>query len=649
MVRVLFGLVVAAATVSNAQNIAVTGVPTKPSPNGAVPIRREFRDLQKNFPDQFNLFILGLNAFQAMNEKDMQSYYQISGIHGMPYKPWNGVVSTSDWEETGGFGGYCTHSSILFAPWHRPYIALWEQNLYASVQKVAARFPAGRLRNKYVAAAKDFRSPYWDWAMKPPNNGDAFPTLFVSRNISVVDTDGRNKTVRNPLHRFDFHPVNPSAGDFDESFSRWNYTIRYPNSAEFGVSHDEVISGILSNEMASLRSNVGLLLMSYKDFDAFTYSQWDSETDPGRYGSLEDVHNRIHDVTGGRGHMSYLSVSAFDPLFWMHHINVDRLWAIWQDLQPNSFMSPKPAPYPSTFSTNWKQTEDRNSPLIPFWDNTGSKFWTSEEIRNSTTTFGYAYPETQEWLYSGNNTAYQASIKSAVSKMYQMNVFNRAMDDMRPVSKRSSLSVRRRQQQTDGPVPPPLQHLAPNNTYTEYIFNIRASKIGMGDSFRIFAFLGPYDKSNPSNWHMEKNLVGRVSILTRDMGNNNNSTAGSPRMDPSTLMTSGTIPLTSALLADIIMQDNFMEGSEPLQSLTPEKVVPYLKKNLDWKATMFGSDEEVDLMEIPMLEISVASTSVKLTEEGIPEFESEWVVQKEATMGRAGGMVDEQTCHGSYC
>lgn len=93
---------------------------------GSVPLRREVRELQQTFPDQFNLYILGLQNLQGLDESQLTSYYQISGIHGMPFKPWDGVGSDSDWEESSGFGGYCTHSSILFTTWHRPYIALYE-------------------------------------------------------------------------------------------------------------------------------------------------------------------------------------------------------------------------------------------------------------------------------------------------------------------------------------------------------------------------------------------------------------------------------------------------------------------------------------------------------------------------------------------
>ena len=49
-----------------------------------------------------------------------------AGIHGRPYRPWGGVAGDNDVQ--GGWQGYCTHTSILFGPWHRPFLALFEVN-----------------------------------------------------------------------------------------------------------------------------------------------------------------------------------------------------------------------------------------------------------------------------------------------------------------------------------------------------------------------------------------------------------------------------------------------------------------------------------------------------------------------------------------
>lgn len=101
-----------------------------------------------------------------------------------------------------------------------------QQSLYNAVQEVAKQFPAGALRDKYVQAAKNFRAPYFDWASQPPQGSTAFPTALSSPNITIVDVDGKTKSTANPLHRFTFHPVNPSPGDFSQQVCHPSSHIR---------------------------------------------------------------------------------------------------------------------------------------------------------------------------------------------------------------------------------------------------------------------------------------------------------------------------------------------------------------------------------------------------------------------------------------
>ncbi|AEO70659.1 uncharacterized protein THITE_2056637 [Thermothielavioides terrestris NRRL 8126] len=625
-------------------NIAITGIPTTPGSDGSVPLRRELRDLQKNHPDEFNLFILGLKSLEGKDEKGLTSYYQIAGIHGMPYKPWNGVGSDTDWQSDGGFGGYCTHSSILFLTWHRPYLALYEKSLYDAVQDVAKQFPQGALRDKYVQAAKTFRAPYFDWASQPPRGSSAFPSVLTTANIQVVDVDGKAKSVTNPLYRFSFHPMNPSPEDFSRQWSRYPTTVRYPNRVT-GQSQDSRIAPILANELASLRNNVSLLLLSYTNYDAFSFNAWDPNTNSGEFGSLEDVHNEIHDRTGGGGHMSALEVSAFDPFFWLHHVNVDRLWAIWQDLNPDSFMSPRPAPY-STFSVTGGDIQSEDTPLEPFWDKSGTKFWTSAQIKD-TTTFGYAYPETQKWRFP-DQQSYQTSIRQAVTALYGTNVFTnfvannlaKRKDEHAPTvfttlasappSHPPLSSSSAKQEAEEGPIPASLRHLAPNNAYTEWVVNVRAEKHGLGASFRVLVFLGAFDEADPSGWDTEFNCVGRVSVLGRD---GQTTQCARCRSDAAGgLMVSGTVPLTSALLQDIAV-----EGQ--LASLRPEDVVPHLRRQLAWRVTLFDGEER-NVEQVPGLKVSVASTEVTIGEDGLPNYSGEYRVWPEVTDGKPAGLSE---------
>lgn len=61
-------------------------------------------------------------------QDEPDSFFQIAGIHGLPYISWNGVGEESPAEAA----GYCTHSSVLFPTWHRPYVSLFEVSLLLS-------------------------------------------------------------------------------------------------------------------------------------------------------------------------------------------------------------------------------------------------------------------------------------------------------------------------------------------------------------------------------------------------------------------------------------------------------------------------------------------------------------------------------------
>jgi hypothetical protein len=55
------------------------------------------------------------------------------------------------------------------------------------------------------------------------------------------------------------------------------------------------------------------------------------------YGSpncLEEYHNTVHMWVGGNT-MPYPMQSPNDPMFWLHHANVDRIWAEWQVKNPS--------------------------------------------------------------------------------------------------------------------------------------------------------------------------------------------------------------------------------------------------------------------------------------------------------------------------
>ncbi|EHK99853.1 putative Tyrosinase [Glarea lozoyensis 74030] len=97
------------------------------------------------------------------------------------------------------------------------------------------------------------------------------------------------------------------------------------------------------------------------------------------------------------GHMSSVAYSAYDPIFWLHHTNVDRLTSMWQAINPSSFLVPS-LDETGTFTHPINLDLTVSEPLIPFTTPSGSPY-TSTSSRYLAD-FGYAYPELQDWLLS---------------------------------------------------------------------------------------------------------------------------------------------------------------------------------------------------------------------------------------------------------
>ena len=108
--------------------------------------------------------------------------------------------------------GYCPHTSSIFGPWHRPYLALFEQVLHDRAVDVANEYPIGEARDKALSIAARVRIPYWDWAMDPPNPEEGvIPGNLRCRTVTITFPNGTVGDIPNPLYRYDFHPLNYDA------------------------------------------------------------------------------------------------------------------------------------------------------------------------------------------------------------------------------------------------------------------------------------------------------------------------------------------------------------------------------------------------------------------------------------------------------
>ncbi|MCJ1262196.1 hypothetical protein MMC22_002066 [Lobaria immixta] len=514
---------------------------------GERPLRQEFSVFKDSGP-AFDLYIQSLRHFMQQNQSSLLSYYSVSGIHGYPHRAWNGVDGGYD-------AGYCPHGSILFPPWHRPYLALFEQILWKTAQNIARRYPLSQ-RRQYQEAAKTLRIPYWDWALS-----SRMPDLTNTRWITINAPHGR-RNVSNPLYEYTFHPQ-PSAADFppDDStqVSLYHHSVRYPDAA--GNSQPE-----LSN-LQLVKNGQGLHDQTYKLIaEASGYGPFSNNVDDdlgNHYLSLETIHDGIHGmVGGGGGHMSFIPYSSFDPIFWLHHANVDRLFAIWQAIYPDSYAKPQVSDF-GTFTNAPGSLEDTNTPLTPFHSNDDGTLYTSTTAR-STRTFGYTYPEVIDWNVNSSQLA--SNVRTRFNALY--NPFRN--DTLSSLKKRSKVAA---------------QYL--NATDHQWFVNIRVDRSAIS-SFFIHFFLGSIPVS-PQTWSFASTLVASHSVL-----------APASSISRSSPVTSyGQISLTHALVS-----------SPEISCLDPDIVVPFVTRKLSWRIQKFDGSV-LDVGEVPSLRLYVAGQTVR--------------------------------------
>ncbi|KAG0650918.1 Monophenol monooxygenase [Hyphodiscus hymeniophilus] len=531
----------------------VTGIPTGQGPGGSVPLRQEIRTLEQD-PTTWTLYILALDFMQYTNQSELLSWYQVAGIHGRPFEPYDNVQPTSG----NGHNGYCTHVSILFPCWHRPYLALYEQVLYDLIQNIASMWPAGATRDQYVAAAVNFRIPYWDWAAHPPAGQSILPSSIGGSPTVTVDGPSGEQLIANPLWDYEFKPLDISQGGLpDAPFNQWRTTMRYPTTKDgSAVSQNNIMMQQLDNNANSLRSRLFNLFTSSQSYSQFSNEAWYNGVDPSSgHDSIESVHDQIHGLTGGGGHMTYIEYSSFDPIFFLHHAMVDRCFAMWQVMYPQTYVVSEPARY-SSFTNSAGGMQTSSSDLTPFYRDTNGDFWTPDSVR-TTETFGYAYPETAN--APGADLFTQVVI--AINNLYGASSTAQKRD-----GSLGSSTVQRRE---------------PGTQYSEWIANIKVEKYALGEPFFINLSIGD-------------NFVGSHFVFTKA------ATSDCSTCDPNQFIRAS-IPITDALMSET--------SCGKLASMQPADVKPFLASNLKYTLTRVDS-QEVEDGEVPSLTITIVSANV---------------------------------------
>ncbi|CAE6431065.1 unnamed protein product [Rhizoctonia solani] len=343
--------------------------------------------------------------------------------------------------------GYCNHASILFPTWHRPSLMLLEQSIWEEAKKKAEEYAKSNPEqaSEWRTAANKLRFPYWDWT-NPEKHDRKFPQIFRQPKVTLQTPKGTEE-YDNPLYTYAFGSKRPAGfrdtpfmeefGDnnstYTSLFGTWDRTYRWPShgAQEADKNPTEQIDKIDSylnrkplpggqvptGSWQDLQRQVAPLFQYPEDldesdgvyaWDAFSNTRpvskprdwsrpgrthyWDVARKLRLKGSIEQPHNLIHLLVGGLGHMMNNDYASFDPIFFLHHCNVDRILAFWEYAYPKYFMGKDGYKDQNGNTQQFRQPGGKfgwgdqplflkgDTPLTPFRKADGS-YWTSDDTR----------------------------------------------------------------------------------------------------------------------------------------------------------------------------------------------------------------------------------------------------------------------------
>ncbi|KAI0288602.1 tyrosinase [Russula brevipes] len=621
----------------------VAGAQGGQTQGAAAPNRLEIRDLIRN-REQFSLYIQALRAMYATPQSNSLSHFGIGGIHGLPPVPWEGAGSNRPVQ--GGSGGYCTHSTVLFPTWHRPYVALYEQVIQRHAIDIAKTYQTDQQR--WLTAAQNLRAPYWDWASNsvPPDE------VISLQSVDIITPDGRTTSVPNPLYQYTFNPVDPS---FQGRYKSWRTTVRHPNSS--GTTDPRGLRNSLASIQHDLTECTYRLL-----FNVCTWHALSNDT-PGDGGSssnsLEAIHNEIHGYIGG--HMGAPSVAGFDPIFFLHHCNVDRMLSLWSALHPGVWVTSGPAK-DGTFTIPSTATIGINThipALTPFW-NSQTGFWASSGIE-STVGLHYTYPE----FNNVNPGAVQRTIANWVNNHYGPGRFSRSSTGPEtrllatsdagaaavaeaPEAQAAVSVAAAPQAHATGPIAAAAsaihsaaediaQHIHPSHPHPpghgghggtppviyDWSARIHAKKYEVGEGYLVLIFLGAVP-DDYSQWRTCASFVGaHVSFANAEADQCGNC------REQAELVVEGFVHLNHAIAK-----------CSGLSSYEPEVVAPYLKENLHWRVQSVDRSA-IELEKLPSLEVTAVSNTLSHEPGAVLPTVGEPQHHHHITFGRRGGSRQE--------
>jgi tyrosinase-like protein/VWA domain-containing protein len=195
----------------------------------------------------------------------------------------------------GATGPNYAHRGPAFGPWHRELLKLLEQELQSAI------------------GDPNLTLPYWDWTKDQTAADPGFP--FTTDFLGGDGATNPNDQV--------------TTGDFaswtlncDEE--GWGFLRRHFGGDGPGLPTP-----------ASVKTALGLTPYDSSPWSVFSASATSFRNTLEGWVGVRQIHNSVHRWIGGS---MQPGTSPNDPVFFLHHCNIDRLWGVWE--QKNAAAAP---------------------------------------------------------------------------------------------------------------------------------------------------------------------------------------------------------------------------------------------------------------------------------------------------------------------
>lgn len=339
-----------------------------------------------------------------------------------------------------------------------------------------------------------------------------------------IETPSGSEKVNNPLYQYNF-PFDMSAeGRFPsvegaELLLNLTHTVKHYNQSLQDSDLGGVAMQFAANSYAILQSMYQLFV---RNVTWTSFAKYTSESDL----DLEGLHGRIHNQLGGTlrlqngsglaiGHMTMTQFSAYDPSFWLHHANVDRVTAIWQVLYDDVYLEPT-FNEDGTYYQSPNTTDTLETPLAPFHSGVGDRMWNAATARRIST-FGYTYPELLET--GANESSFKAIVREKINRLYNPNAVSPSNSSKHIITSRNTNIA----QVMSNVHANTALRLGVNNLEIQWYLRVRADDERL-NKLAIFFFVGE-EPLHSVDWPTARNLVGSyVPLFDSGSASNHAST-----------------------------------------------------------------------------------------------------------------------------